>query len=103
LVHKKAAGAKYIREPRLLCDYYIAESLLSGLSITGNFFVKPVLMLVRNISRSQLPDVFTTGELRLNGVFITGESFWTPGSCYTDFNEHTTIFKVILKIDCRLV
>ncbi len=69
------------------------------------FFCKPVVMLVRNISRSQLPGVFTTGESRLNGVFITGESFWTPGSRFTDFNEHTTIFKVnvILKIDCRLV
>jgi hypothetical protein len=50
------------------------------------------------------PRVFTTGELRLPGVFITKESFWTP-SRITDFKEHTTIFKgsVILKIDCRLL
>jgi hypothetical protein len=50
------------------------------------------------------PRVFTTGELRLPGVFITKESFWTP-SCITHFKEHRTIFKgsVILKIDCRLL
>ncbi len=49
--------------------------------------------------------VFTTGELRLPGVFITRESFWTPGSNFTDFKEHTTIFKwsIILKIICRLL
>ncbi len=63
--------------------------------------------------------------LRLASVFITGESFWTPGSHFghrgvildtgesfwtlgshiTDFKEHTTIFKgsIILKIVCRLL
>jgi hypothetical protein len=43
--------------------------------------------------------------LRLTGVFITGESFWTPGSHFTDFKEHTTIFKgcIIPKIVCRLL
>jgi hypothetical protein len=51
------------------------------------------------------PCVFTTGELRLSGVFITKESFWTPRSRITDFKEHTTIFRgsLILKIDCRLL
>jgi hypothetical protein len=45
------------------------------------------------------------GELRLAGVSITGESFWTPGSHFTDFKEHTTIFKgsIILKIIRRLL
>jgi hypothetical protein len=73
-------------------------------------------MLVQSTLRSRLPgvfitgelrlaDVFTTGELRLAGVFTTGESFWTPGSHFTDVKEHITIFKgsVILKIDCRLL
>jgi hypothetical protein len=49
---------------------------------------------------SRLPDVFTTRELRLASVFIIGESFWTPGSHFTDFMEHTAIFKrsIIQKI-----
>ncbi len=51
------------------------------------------------------PHVFTTGELRLPGVFITKELFWTLRSRITDFKEHATIFKgsVILKINCRLL
>jgi hypothetical protein len=51
------------------------------------------------------PPVFAIGELRLPGVFITKESFWTLRSRITDFKEHTTIFKgsVILKMDCRLL
>jgi hypothetical protein len=55
--------------------------------------------------RLQLPSVFTTGKLRLPSVFITGESFWTPWSRFTDFQENTTIFKgnVILKIYFRLL
>ncbi len=34
------------------------------------------------------------------GAFITRESFWTPGGRFTDFKEHTTIFKgnIIQKI-----
>jgi hypothetical protein len=44
-------------------------------------------------------------ELRLPGVFITKESFWTRRSRITNFQEHTTISKgsVILKTDCRLL
>ncbi len=51
-----------------------------------------------------LPGIFITGKPRLQGVFITRESFWTPKSCFTDFKEHTTIFKrtIILNIDSRL-
>jgi hypothetical protein len=54
---------------------------------------------------SRLPGVIIAAELRLPGVFITGESFSTLGCHFTDFKEHTTIFKgnVILKIDCRLL
>ncbi len=52
---------------------------------------------------SRLPGVFITGGSRLTSVFITGELFWTPGSHFTDFKEHTTIFNgsIILKIDCK--
>jgi hypothetical protein len=35
-------------------------------------------MLVPNTPRSRLP-----------GVFITGESFWTPAIHFADFKEHT--------------
>ncbi len=49
--------------------------------------------------------VFTTGALRLAGVVLSRESFWTLGSQFTDFKEHTTIFKrsIIQKIVCRLL
>ncbi len=49
--------------------------------------------------------VLNTSSRRLPGVFIAGESFLTPGSCFTDFKGHTTIFKgtIILKIERRLV
>jgi hypothetical protein len=72
-------------------------------------------MLVPNTPRSRLSSVFTqgnrdspvksplesrdsplyipTGESKLLSVFITGELFWTLGSCFTDFEEHTTIFE----------
>ncbi len=48
-----------------------------------------------------LPD--TPGS-ELPGVFVTGESFWTPGSHFNNFKEHTSIFKenVMLKIYCGL-
>jgi hypothetical protein len=42
---------------------------------------------------SRIPGVFTTGVLRLAGVFITTESFWTPESHFTNFKEHSTVFK----------
>jgi hypothetical protein len=61
-------------------------------------------MLIPNTPRSRLPGLFITGELRLPGVLIIGElrlkapwchhsreSFWTPGSRFTDFKEHTTV------------
>ena len=62
-------------------------------------------MLLQSTLRSRLPGVFTTGELRLAGIFITGESFWTPGSRFTDFKEHITIFKgtIIQKIESRIL
>jgi hypothetical protein len=86
----------------------------------GSFFCKPVLMLVQSTLGSRFPGVFITGESRLHVVFITGELklpgvlitgessrewFWTPGSHFTDFKEHTAIFKgsIILKIDYRLL
>ncbi len=57
-------------------------------------------MLLPNTPRSWLPGVFIIGESRLPGVFTTVESFWTPGSHFTYFKEHTTIFKdnLILKM-----
>ncbi len=63
------------------------------------------LPCVFTTGESRFPGVFTTGKLRLAGIFITGESFWTPGSHFTDFKVHTTIFKgsIILKIVCRLL
>ncbi len=77
------------------------RSRLPGVFITG----KSRLPCVFITGESRLPGVFTTGELRLAGVFITRESFWTPGSHFTDFKEHTTILKgsIILKIVCRLL
>jgi hypothetical protein len=73
-------------------------------------------MLVPNTPRSWLPGVFITRECRLSGVLNMGESrllsvintwesFWTPRSRFTDFNEHTTIFKgtIIIKIDCTVL
>ncbi len=50
-------------------------------------------MLVPNTPRSRLPGVVITGELRLPSVFTTGELIWTSGSRFTEFQEHTTIFK----------
>ncbi len=37
---------------------------------------------------------YTLGNLLCfwDSVFITGESLWTLGSCFTDLKEHTTIF-----------
>jgi hypothetical protein len=97
---KKLASAKYTTESRLPCDWCLEESWLPGLFVTIKFFCKPVLMLVPSTPRSRL-----SGDSRLPGVFVTGESFWTPGNRFTDFKEHTTIFKgtIILKIDCRLL
>jgi hypothetical protein len=73
------------------------RSRLPGVFITGELRLPCVFIT----GESRLPGVFTTGELRLTGVFTTGELFWTPGSHFTDFKEHITIFKgsVILKID----
>jgi hypothetical protein len=58
-------------------------------------------MLIQSRLRSHFSGVFTTRELRLAGVFITGVSFLTPGSYFTNFKEHTTILKgsINLKID----
>ncbi len=52
--------------------------------------------------RNRLPGVFNTMESRFPGGFIIGESFWTLGSLYTNFEEYTIIFTghVILKTDC---
>jgi hypothetical protein len=77
------------------------RSRLPSVIITGESRLPCVFIT----GESRLPGVFTTGELRLAGVFTKGESFWTPGSHFTDFKEHITIFKgsVILKIDCRLL
>ncbi len=47
---------------------------------------------VYTTEKSRLPSVFTTGESRLPCVSINGELFWTPGSCSTDFEEHSTSF-----------
>ncbi len=113
---KIPASAKYTKEPRLPCDLYTREPLLPGLFVII-IFCKPVLMFVSYIytkkltpghihhGESRLSAVFTTGELRLSKIFITREFFWTPGSHFTNFQEHTTIFKgtIILKIDCRLL
>jgi hypothetical protein len=39
------------------------------------------------------------------GGEYTKESFWTPGSHSTNFNDNTTIFKetIIIKINCELL
>ncbi len=68
------------------------------------FFCKHVLMLVPNTPTIRLHGVVTRGELRLPSVFIIRESFWTPGSHFTDFKKHTTIFKwtIIPKLGCKL-
>jgi CTP:phosphocholine cytidylyltransferase-like protein len=46
-------------------------------------------------------EVYTENMWGDPGVFITGESFWTPGNHFTDFKDHTAIFKgtITLKID----
>ncbi len=54
----------------------------------------------------ETPCVFPTGESRLPRVFITKESFWSPGSHLTDLKKHITTFKDYLsswKLDCRLL
>jgi hypothetical protein len=107
----KAAGAKYVRESRLPCDKHTGESLLPGLFVTRQFLPmcsdtcsKYTKKLQFIAGESRLRGVFTTGELRHPGVFTTGESrlpsvfitrelFWTPGSRFTDFKEHATIFR----------
>ncbi len=73
-------------------------SLNSLVYYSTESFCKLVLMLIQRTLRSRSPSEFTTGELRLAGVFITGESFWTPGSHFTNFKENTTIFKGSINI-----
>jgi hypothetical protein len=65
-----------------------------------SFYIRGVIPI-----RNRLPGVFATGELSLPSALITEESFWTPESRFTNFKDHTKIFKgtVILKIDCRLL
>jgi hypothetical protein len=63
-------------------------SLDSLVYYTPELFWKAVLMLVQSTLRSQLPGVFISGEWRLAGVFIIGESFWTPEIHFTDVKEH---------------
>jgi hypothetical protein len=77
------------------------RSRLPGVFITGESRLPGVF----TTGKSGLPSIFTIGESRHPSVFITGESFWTPWSHFTDFKEHTTIFKgiIILKIDHRLL
>jgi hypothetical protein len=77
------------------------RSRLPGVFITGESRL-PCVFITGEL---RLPGVFTTQELRLAGEFIIRESFWTPGSHFTDFKEHTTILKgsIILKIICRLL
>jgi hypothetical protein len=60
-------------------------------------------MLVSSTPEVDSPMYSPTREWRR--PFMTGESFWTTGSRFTDFKEHTTIFKgtIILKTDCRLL
>jgi hypothetical protein len=59
---------------------------------------------------SRFPNLFTTWSRDSLGswdprVFMIGASFWTLGSRFTKFKEHTTIFtgSVILEIDWRLL
>ncbi len=89
----KTSWCKIHQRDKTPYDWYTGESLFPGLFATRKFCCKPVLMLVPITPISWLSGLFTTGQSRLPGVFFTRKLFWTLGSHFTNFKEHTTSFK----------
>jgi hypothetical protein len=100
LVCKKTCWCQYSRESRL--QRYTVESWLHAVLGTRNFFCKLVLMLVPKRPGSQESGVFTHhrgvetswcihhwGVKTSRCIHLQG-LFWTPGSHFTNFWEHTT-------------